>query len=58
MGDLSSEWREWIRAFQDYLLAINVTAETVAAERKKMALFHNIGCEDVQELYSILIQIM
>ena len=51
-GDLSSEWRKWIRAFQDYLLAIDVTAETVAAERRKLALFRTIGGEDVRELYS------
>lgn len=50
-SDLSTEWRRWSRAFSDYLLAINLIAETEAAEKRKLALFRHIGGEDVRELY-------
>lgn len=51
-SDLSSEWRRWIRAFEDYLLAINVIDNTKPVERRKLALFRHVGGEDVREVYS------
>jgi hypothetical protein len=51
-NDLAGEWRRWNRSFNDYLLAIDLVAETRAAERRKLALFRHVGGEDVRELYS------
>ena len=50
--DIAGEWRKWSRAFEDYLLAIDVTAGTLAAEKRKLALFRHVGGEDVREVYS------
>lgn len=50
--DLASEWRRWSRAFEDYLLAINVVDGTAPVEKRKLALFRHIGGEDVREVYS------
>ncbi|XP_067947485.1 uncharacterized protein [Watersipora subatra] len=50
--DLSGEWRCWQRAFSDYLLAIDLTGTTKAAEKRKLALFRHAGGEDVREVYS------
>ncbi|XP_067940194.1 uncharacterized protein [Watersipora subatra] len=50
--DIAGEWRKWSRAFEDYLLAIDVAAGTLAAEKRKLALFCHVGGEDVREVYS------
>ena len=52
--DLASEWRRWSRAFNDYLLAINLVGGSAAEEKRKLALFRHIGGEDVREIYSQL----
>ena len=49
---LAGEWRKWVRSFDDYLLAIDLVATSVAAERRKLALFRHVGGEDVREVYS------
>ncbi|KAF6030546.1 hypothetical protein EB796_011147 [Bugula neritina] len=46
------KWRRWIRSFEDYLLAIDLTANSRAAEKRKLALFRHCGGEDVREIYS------
>lgn len=50
--DLAGEWRRWVRSFNDYLLAIDLVANTKAAEKRKLALFRHVGGEDVREVYS------
>jgi hypothetical protein len=50
--DLSSEWRRWVRSFNDYLLAIDLTGTSRAAEKRKLALLRHAGGEDVREVYS------
>jgi len=50
--DLSGEWWRWIRSFEDYLLAIDLTANSRAGEKRKLALFRHCGGEDVREVYS------
>jgi len=50
--DLSGEWRRWIKSFEDYLLAMDLTANSKTAEKRKLALFRHCGGEDVREIYS------
>jgi len=40
--DLAREWRRWIRSFEDYLLAIDLTANSRAAEKKEISLIQTL----------------